>query len=132
MQSTVSKRARTCSVHVPERYVERMLLSPLVWVCALLKCTVLCDALKIGGLGEPGPTIIRRRWFPFAELGSPSQSWPSPHSLVLLPCFLPQTYLGGSEGGFGYDSTDMAAVQYRLKTLKCNWIIAITDAGQVN
>lgn len=35
------------------------------------------------------------------------------------------------EGGFGYDSTDMAAIRYRLKTLKSNWIIGITDAGQV-
>lgn len=34
-------------------------------------------------------------------------------------------------GGFGYDSTDMAAIRYRLKTLKCDWIIGITDAGQV-
>eukprot|EP00752_Nemacystus_decipiens_P016540 g14783.t1 len=34
------------------------------------------------------------------------------------------------DGGFGYDSTDMAAIRYRLKTLKCDWIIGITDAGQ--
>lgn len=38
----------------------------------------------------------------------------------------------GIEGGFGYDSTDMAALRYRLKTLKCDWIIGITDAGQVH
>ena len=35
------------------------------------------------------------------------------------------------EGGFGYDSTDMAAIRYRLKILECDWIIGITDAGQV-
>lgn len=35
------------------------------------------------------------------------------------------------EGGYGYDSTDMAAIYYRLKKLKCDWIIGITDAGQV-
>ncbi|CAN0385338.1 unnamed protein product [Pylaiella littoralis] len=34
------------------------------------------------------------------------------------------------DGGFGYDSTDMAAIRYRLKTLKCDWVIGITDAGQ--
>lgn len=26
----------------------------------------------------------------------------------------------------------MAAIRYRLKTLKCDWIIGITDAGQVH
>lgn len=34
-------------------------------------------------------------------------------------------------GGYGYDSTDMAAIKYRLATLKCDWVIYITDAGQV-
>lgn len=34
-------------------------------------------------------------------------------------------------GGYGYDSTDMAAVQYRLQTLKCDRVVVITDAGQV-
>lgn len=37
----------------------------------------------------------------------------------------------GTQGGFGYDSTDMAAIKYRLKTLKCDRVIYITDAGQV-
>ncbi|CAB1103032.1 unnamed protein product [Ectocarpus sp. CCAP 1310/34] len=36
------------------------------------------------------------------------------------------------DGGFGYDSTDMTAIRYRLKTLKCDWIIGITDAGQAS
>lgn len=37
-----------------------------------------------------------------------------------------------SNGGFGYDSTDMAAVSYRLRDLKCDWVIYITDAGQAD
>ena len=32
----------------------------------------------------------------------------------------------------GYDSTDMAAVEYRLKDLKRDWVVAVTDAGQAN
>jgi len=36
-----------------------------------------------------------------------------------------------SDGGYGYDSTDMAAVEYRLKDLQRDWVIAVTDAGQV-
>ena len=35
-----------------------------------------------------------------------------------------------SDGGFGYDSTDMAALKYRLHTLKAERIIAITDFSQ--
>lgn len=35
-----------------------------------------------------------------------------------------------SDGGFGYDSTDIAAIHYRLKTLKAQWLIYITDVGQ--
>ena len=35
-----------------------------------------------------------------------------------------------SDGGFGYDSTDMAALKYRLQELKATRIIAVTDVGQ--
>ncbi len=35
-----------------------------------------------------------------------------------------------SDGGYGYDSTDMAALKYRLFELKADRIIAITDLGQ--
>lgn len=29
-----------------------------------------------------------------------------------------------------YDSTDMAAISYRLRELKCDWVVYITDSGQ--
>ena len=35
-----------------------------------------------------------------------------------------------SDGGFGYDSTDMAALKYRLQTLNADRIICITDFSQ--
>jgi len=35
-----------------------------------------------------------------------------------------------SDGGFGYDSTDMAAIWYRLFELKADWVVYVTDAGQ--
>ena len=35
-----------------------------------------------------------------------------------------------SDGGFGYDSTDMAALKYRLQTLHAKRIIVITDYSQ--
>ncbi len=35
-----------------------------------------------------------------------------------------------SDGGFGYDSTDMAALRYRLRDLERDWVIIVTDAGQ--
>ncbi|KAF7458861.1 arginyl-tRNA synthetase family protein [Cryptosporidium felis] len=35
-----------------------------------------------------------------------------------------------SDGGYGYDSTDLAAVHYRLKVLDADWVIYTTDMGQ--
>ncbi|EFN53033.1 hypothetical protein CHLNCDRAFT_26194 [Chlorella variabilis] len=35
-----------------------------------------------------------------------------------------------SDGGFGYASTDMAAVKHRIETEKADWIIYVTDMGQ--
>lgn len=35
-----------------------------------------------------------------------------------------------SDGGYGYDSTDLAAIKYRLQELDRDWVIYITDAGQ--
>ncbi len=53
------------------------------------------------------------------------------HTSITAPPFLRSSPTCLFKGGFGYDSTDMAAIRYRLKTLKCDWIIGITDAGQV-
>jgi len=35
-----------------------------------------------------------------------------------------------SDGGFGYDSTDLAAIHHRLITMGADWIVYITDMGQ--
>jgi arginyl-tRNA synthetase len=35
-----------------------------------------------------------------------------------------------SDGGFGYDSTDMAAIKFRLKQLHCTRLLYVTDSGQ--
>lgn len=37
-----------------------------------------------------------------------------------------------SDGGFTYDTSDMAAIKYRLYEDKADWIVYVTDAGQVN
>lgn len=50
--------------------------------------------------------------------------------IVRLPHFTIPLIVRKSDGGYGYDSTDMAAVEYRLKQLERDWIIAVTDAGQ--
>jgi len=39
-------------------------------------------------------------------------------------------FLRKKDGGVGYDSTDMAALRYRLHTLHRDWIIYVVDAGQ--
>jgi len=35
------------------------------------------------------------------------------------------------DGGFGYDSTDLAAIHYRLHTSKRDWLVYVVDSGQV-
>lgn len=50
--------------------------------------------------------------------------------LVKLDHFTIPLILRKSDGGYGYDSTDMAALKYRTNTLKRDWLIYITDAGQ--
>ena len=46
---------------------------------------------------------------------------------IQIPLFLVK-----SDGGYGYDSTDAAAMKYRLKTLQCDWLIYVTDLGQAD
>lgn len=52
--------------------------------------------------------------------------------ILKLPHFTIPLILQKSDGGYGYDSTDMTALYYRLFTLKVDQIIIITDAGQAN
>lgn len=35
-----------------------------------------------------------------------------------------------SDGGFGYDSTDLAAIYHRLYMMRADWLVYITDMGQ--
>jgi arginyl-tRNA synthetase len=35
-----------------------------------------------------------------------------------------------SDGGFGYASTDMAAIKQRVQDEKADWVIYVTDIGQ--
>eukprot|EP01138_Halocafeteria_seosinensis_P001586 gb/GECG01001625.1/.p1 GENE.gb/GECG01001625.1/~~gb/GECG01001625.1/.p1 ORF type:complete len:883 (+),score=116.30 gb/GECG01001625.1/:1-2649(+) len=34
------------------------------------------------------------------------------------------------DGGYGYDSTDLAAIKYRLFEKECDWLIYVVDSGQ--
>jgi arginyl-tRNA synthetase len=49
---------------------------------------------------------------------------------VKLPHFTIPLIIRKSDGGYGYDTTDMAAIRYRVRDLDRSWIIYITDAGQ--
>lgn len=42
----------------------------------------------------------------------------------------PPLFIVKTDGGYGYDSTDMAAIKHRLITLGCNRLVYITDVGQ--
>jgi arginyl-tRNA synthetase len=56
------------------------------------------------------------------EEGGAKCVWVEGHNIPLM--------LQKSDGGFGYDSTDMAALKYRLFTVKAQRIIVITDFSQ--
>ena len=49
---------------------------------------------------------------------------------VFVDKFKVPLMLQKSDGGYGYDSTDMAALKYRIQDLKAKRIIAITDFSQ--
>jgi arginyl-tRNA synthetase len=49
---------------------------------------------------------------------------------VFVPNFKIPLMLQKSDGGYGYDSTDMAAIKYRLHDLKARQIVYITDFTQ--
>ena len=51
---------------------------------------------------------------------------------VFVPKFKVPLMLQKSDGGYGYDSTDMAAIKYRLHTLKASHLVYITDFTQVS
>eukprot|EP01039_Chlorochromonas_danica_P008657 gene8657-9538_t len=50
--------------------------------------------------------------------------------VIKLPHFTIPLILRKSDGGYGYDSTDMAALKYRMFAIDRDWIIILTDAGQ--
>ncbi len=37
-----------------------------------------------------------------------------------------------TDGGFTYDTSDMATIKYRIHEMKADWIIYVVDAGQVS
>ena len=43
---------------------------------------------------------------------------------------LPPLMVQKSDGGYGYDSTDVAAIKYRLHELDADWLVYVTDLGQ--
>lgn len=52
--------------------------------------------------------------------------------VVFAPSFKAPLMMRKRDGGFGYDSTDMAALWYRLHVLKADWCIYYTDFSQTN
>jgi arginyl-tRNA synthetase len=42
----------------------------------------------------------------------------------------PPVMVQKSDGGFGYASTDLAAIRYRANELKCDRVVYVTDVGQ--
>jgi len=66
--------------------------------------------------------------------GSAAVMWslgkPTAEQLASEERTTPPLILRKSDGGYGYDSTDMTAVHYRVKTMKMDWVIYVVDSGQ--
>ena len=66
-----------------------------------------------------------------AELSASGLLEDSGGALVLkVPGYEVPLMVRKSDGGYGYDSTDMTALAYRLRELKADWLIYVVDAGQ--
>jgi arginyl-tRNA synthetase len=68
-----------------------------------------------------------------AKLGLVKEDMSEGHEgmlIIHLPHFDIPLIMRKSNGGYGYDSTDMAAIRYRTQELKREWIVYVTDAGQ--
>lgn len=50
---------------------------------------------------------------------------------IMFPtgCDIPLTVVK-SDGGFTYDTSDLAALKYRMLEEKCDWNIYVVDSGQ--
>eukprot|EP00753_Platysulcus_tardus_P004890 PLAT12749.2.p1 GENE.PLAT12749.2~~PLAT12749.2.p1 ORF type:complete len:829 (+),score=491.83 PLAT12749.2:12-2498(+) len=44
--------------------------------------------------------------------------------------FAAPLFVRKSDGGFGYDSTDLAALRYRVDVMKASWLVYVVDGGQ--
>jgi arginyl-tRNA synthetase len=49
---------------------------------------------------------------------------------MFMPKLKVPLMLQKSDGGFNYDTTDMAAIRYRIDVKKADQIVYITDSGQ--
>jgi arginyl-tRNA synthetase len=52
--------------------------------------------------------------------------------VLMMNHFTIPLILRKSDGGYGYDSTDMGAISYRIREVKSDWVIYITDSGQAS
>jgi len=50
--------------------------------------------------------------------------------IIRVPGFEVPLMVRKSDGGFGYDSTDLASLKYRIQELKGTWLIYVVDGGQ--
>ena len=57
---------------------------------------------------------------------------PDGAKVVPVPNFSYPLMVQKTNGGYGYGTTDCAAVRYRAQELKADWCIYVVDAGQAD
>jgi arginyl-tRNA synthetase len=89
------------------------------------------DRLECAGLVEQGESFYNSRIPPIVKELTDMGLIEASEGAQIIHCGRQIPLMAvKSDGGFGYDSTDLAAVKYRIKDMKSNRVIYVTDAGQ--
>jgi len=89
------------------------------------------DRLECAGLVEQGESFYNSRIPPIVKELTDGGLIEHSEGAQIIHCGRQIPLMAvKSDGGFGYDSTDLAAVKYRIKDMASDRIIYVTDAGQ--
>lgn len=111
-------------------------------VCVILRCLTWCltefnkiyERLNIENLIERGESFYQSRMVDIVKELKDQQllTLDEGRQLMWAPgADIPLTIVK-SDGGFTYDTSDMAALKQRLHEEKADWVLYVVDVGQVS
>jgi len=86
--------------------------------CLLLTSKITSDTLRHSCFHPPPPPPRNREsYVPYAQV-------------IFVDNIKVPLMIQKSDGGFGYGTTDMAAIRHRIHEEKCDFLVYVTDLGQ--